>query len=185
MNDSGRKRRNGWLWALPMAWASSALLLVDETRLLYAVACLAWLALAWRCTPPKRLVVARRAISFLLALALPLQGFAMVALDARGAAHVHTHASSAGHWHGEVRHHHHAAGDAILVDDAMRERQHSLGTAEDKRIAFGAADSIAPSQRALPAFVRSHVPPAERTANPPSHIASALEPPPRLPSASR
>lgn len=176
--------RRAWLQALPMAWATSALLLLDESRLLYVLACLGCLGLAWTWLSGTRLAIARRAISVVLALAIPVQGFAVAAVEARGPAHVHPQRASAEHWHNEVRHHHHAAGEATLVDDGTRERQHSLATAEDKRVAFGGADSITPSQLAFPAFRRSYVPPTDPIAKSPSHVGAALVPPPRLLSAS-
>lgn len=172
--------RRIWLCALPMAWATSALLLLDESRLLYALACLGWFALAWRSLAGARLALARRATSFLLALTLPVQGFALSAVETRGPAHIHA-AAAESHWHGDVRHHHHAPGESILVDDGMRERQQSLGTGHEKRLAFGGADSIAPSQPVIAPLEHSGAPPDDRTATRPTRAIAAPERPPRLP----
>jgi hypothetical protein len=172
--------RRIWLYALPMAWVTSALLLLDQSRLLYVLACLGWVALAWECLAGARLYLARRALALVLALAVPLQGFALTAVETRGPAHVHATPAES-HWHGDVRHHHHAPGESILLDDGMRERQQSLAGAEDKRLAFGGADSIAPSQPAIPSQEHSGAPPDNPRATRPTPIITALERPPQLP----
>jgi hypothetical protein len=166
-----------------MAWTTSALFLLDESRLLYGLACLIWLGLAWRGLAGARLAFARRAVSLLLALALPAQSFAVVAAEARGPAHVHSPAlvgAAAGHhWHGEVGHHHHAAGEAMLVDDSSRAHD-ALASGEDKRAAFGAVDALAAASLPVPPLPGSHGPHAVGAAPAATHVASTPEKPPRL-----
>jgi hypothetical protein len=163
-----------------MAWAASALFLLDESHLLYALACLAWVAIAWGCLGARRLGVARRALALLLALALPAQGFAAAAEDLRGPAHVHETARSADrHWHGNVEHHHHAAGASIIVDDGSRQ-QTALASAEEKRVASGAGDAITAAPPVVAPAQGAEVLLATGLARLVTHAADTPERPPRL-----
>lgn len=181
MNLPERSVRPWLLGVLPMAWASSALFVLGDGLLVAAVA-LAWAILGWKCLAGRRAIIARRVLALTLAGALPAQGFAAIAADVCGPAHFHAATESgAAHWHRGVMHHHHARGDAIVVDDGKR--QQALATEETKRTAFGVD--------ALPATPSSILPPSAanapeqiRVADPPLHVALPPERPPRLFSAS-
>src|SRR6267142_4010941 len=125
MSASSRPARP-WLWALPIAWGISALLIVAESGWLPLLVCFAWLCAALACCPA---LLRRRVVVSLLVLALPVQGFAGISMELRGPAHFHA-GESAHHGHAYVERHHHAAGeDAIEVDDASHSA--ALAAGED------------------------------------------------------
>src|SRR5258706_9936931 len=124
-----------WLWATPVAWGMSTLLIVGESGWLPLVACSASLCVGLACCPR---ILRRRAVASLLALALPVQGFAGISMQVRGPAHYHLHEASH-HAHVHVERHHHAADEAAIeIDDA---RHQALAAGQDKRTAFSSLDT--------------------------------------------
>jgi hypothetical protein len=166
------------LGALPLAWASSAALVLADDALIFAALGLVWLGLASRWLAGRRTAIARRALALLIAAAVPAQGFAAAAIEVSGPAHFHAPAKiPAAHWHSGVMHHHHAEGDAVVVDDGKRQAPSS---GEGKRIAFGAVDALAASARALLAPLAANQPAPACIAEPARHTAHPPERPPRL-----
>lgn len=178
MNLPERSARPWLLGALPLAWASSALLVLGNGSLLALVG-LAWLGLAWKCFAGRRAAVAKRVLALLVAFALPAQGFAAVAAEVSGPAHFHAAAKAgAHHWHAGVMHHHHALGEAVLVDHGKRSQ--TLASGEAKRAAFSAVDALAAAAHTVPPYSPAIAPALQRVAKPAAHVASPPERPPRL-----
>jgi hypothetical protein len=175
--------RSSRLWllsVLPLAWATSALLVLEEGGLLHALLGLAWLGVGWQCLAGRRTVVARRALALLVAAALPAQGFAAIAAEVSGPAHFHA-APAAGerHWHAGVMHHHHAPGTAVIVDDGKRSPA-ALASEETKRVAFGAVDAMAAAEPVIPSPAPAIAASPARSADCAAHFARPPERPPRL-----
>jgi hypothetical protein len=181
MNLPARSSKPWLLAALPLAWATSVVLVVEQDTLLLAAIGLAWFCLAWKCSAGRRAIVAGRTLALLIAVALPAQGFAVIAAEVSGPAHFHAVAKAgAPHWHVGVMHHHHALGEAVIVDDGKRSKP---ALEETKRTAFGAVDALAATAPAVPPMIPAcGAPPASFT-EPSAHVARLPERPPRLPSA--
>ena len=159
-----RSSARPWLLGAPLAWATSATLVLAEGALWSVVPLALWgLWLGGR-----RLRVA------LLAALVPLQAAAAVAAEVHGPGHLH--AGSGVHHHAQVEHHHHAAGtDAIAVDD---ERAPADAGARDGKRSAPAADSMISVVAAVAAPL-PHASPLSRPSVPASAILGA--PPERPP----
>jgi hypothetical protein len=171
-----------WLLGiLPLAWASSALLVLGDGSLSTLVG-LAWLGLAWKYFAGRRAAVAKRALALLVAFALTAQGFAALAAEVSGPGHFHAAAAKAGarHWHAGVMHHHHALGDAVIVDDGKR--SHPLAAGDVKCTALG--DALTASGCTILLHSSAIAPALQRVAEPAAHVASPPERPPGLPRSS-
>jgi len=155
-----------WLLGAPLAWATSATLVLAEGALWTVIPLALWgLWLGGR-----RLRIA------LLAALVPLQAAAAVAAEVHGPGHFH--AGGGAHRHAQVEHHHHATGtDAIAVDDERGPRDADVR--EGKRTAQ-AADSLTSGIAAIAAPV-AHVSPLPRSSVPASAaFGTPPERPPRI-----
>lgn len=168
-----------WLLsALPLAWATGAVLVLAPEGILLAAIALAWLGVASRYFAGRRTIVARRALALLIAIALPAQGLAAVAVGVSGPAHFHAAAKSgAPHWHAGVMHHHHAEGDAIVVDDGKRQ---APASSEGKRFSFGAVDALTAAGQTFASSLPASEPAYPQVAESAPHAAHPPERPPRL-----
>jgi hypothetical protein len=180
MRPPERSPRLWLLSILPLAWATSTLLVLADGGLLRALLGLAWLGVGWQCLAGRRTVIARRALALLIAAALPAQGFAAIAAEASGPAHFHT-APAAGerHWHAGVMHHHHAPGTAVIVDDGQRSPA-ALPSEETKRVAFGAVDAMAAAEPVIPSPAPAGAALPARSGECAAYVARPPERPPRL-----
>ena len=126
-----------WLWAVPLAWGTSAAILVPELRVsLFA----AGISLACLRAASRRVLVI-----WAIALALPGQAIAGIMLELRGPLHFHARAGAAhyGHAHQGIERHHHA------VDEQMvRVGDEDSGTKQNKAPSIG-LDALPPSARAF------------------------------------
>ena len=154
------------LWGMPLAWTASALVVLGHCArsagqdglatacdLLLGLILCGGLRLAWkRCLGAQARRGARRAIALLIALAVPIQGFAGIAPELRGPAHFHAgDPSAARHWHGDVEHHHHAADPAIVeIDDGDDQRHAAVAAGSGKRVASGTLDTLTAATLVLP-----------------------------------
>lgn len=151
---------------MPLAWTASALVVLGQCAhsagqdalgttcdLLLALVLCGCLRFAWkRVLGAHARRDARRAIALLIALAVPIQGFAGIASDLRGPAHFHADdPSGTRHWHGDVEHHHHAADPAVVeIDDGDDQRHAAAATGNGKRIASSALDTLMDAAFVLP-----------------------------------
>jgi hypothetical protein len=131
-----------------------------------------------------------KTLVWLLALALPIQNLAVVALQLRGPAHIHADASSEhgphpGHPHDQVEHHYHGANQgAIEVDDDDDDHHHEPQAPEsNKRVTFSSFDAL--TLALLPAVVQpvSGAIAAAVVREPPPPFPGRLERPPTPPAA--
>lgn len=91
-----------------------------------------------------------KTLVWLLALALPIQNLAVVALQLRGPAHIHADTPSEGgphpgHAHAHAEHHYHGANQgAIEVDDDDDDDHHQVTQAPEtsKSGSFGSFDAL-------------------------------------------
>ncbi len=168
-----------WLWGIPIAWGTSALLLIlAEISWLPFLVCFGWLCVAWKCCPS---VLRRRAVVSLLALALPVQGFAGITMELRGPAHFHAHGDSVSRQgHAHVERHHHAADEGVVevADDAHHSA--ALAAGEDKRTVFGSLDTSTASLFVFSPRSLAGAIPADRTAERAGHIPGRPERPPQV-----
>jgi hypothetical protein len=179
MNLPERSPRPWLLSVLPFAWATSALAVLGEGGLLDAFLALAWLCVGWKYFAGRRAAVARRAIALLIAAALPAQGFAAIAAELSGPAHFHATPARERHWHAGVMHHHHAPGDAVVIDDGKRSHP-MLASGETKRAASGAVDALAAAEPLVPALASTSEASPPRCTESPAHVTRPPERPPRL-----
>jgi hypothetical protein len=177
MNPSERFTGIRLLVTLPLAWLTSAALVLAEDTLVFAALALVWLGLACRWLAGRRAIVAKRALPLLIAAAVPAQGFAAAAIEISGPAHFHVASKSrVTHWHSGVMHHHHADGDAVVVDDGKWQAP----AGEGKRFALGAVDALAAAAHVLPVSLPAGELISPRPAECAPHAPSPPERPPRL-----
>jgi hypothetical protein len=195
MNTFGAPQRGWWLWAMPLAWATSALLILGESArdahhdssgniwgFLGLLVCCSWLSLGWKvCAGPENRVLARRAVVGLLAVVLPVQGLIGIAVELRGPAHFHAHENPAAHHgHAHVERHYHAAlEDAVAVDDGDAQ-QAAAASVKNKRGAFGSLDASTAAAFIFPSHSLANAIPSERATKQAGHVPCRLERPPRL-----
>jgi hypothetical protein len=135
-----------WLYGAPLAWATSAALVLAEGALWTILP----LALWGLCLAGRRLRI------LLLAALVPLNAAAAIAAEVHGPGHFH--AGDGAHRHAQVEHHRHAAGtDAIAVDDESAPRDIDV---RDGKRGVPAADSLTSSVApiAAPAHYASPLP---------------------------
>lgn len=107
-----------WFWSIPLCWLTSALIVLGVAQ---SAVFFLWFVLA--CT---YLFRSRLRVVWLVALALPMQGYAAIAMDLRGPAHHHdaVAASAPRHAHGVVERHFHAHAEAgVTAEDGERSHE--------------------------------------------------------------
>jgi hypothetical protein len=159
-----------------MAWATTAFVLLAENAPAagHAALFLTGLCAAWKCCAGHRML-ARRVVVALLAVALPVQGFAGIAPALRGPAHFH--GADRGHVH--VERHHHAAGEGAIEVDVEDDHHHAAPAGGDnKRTAFGSIDTLSAAVLVAPSQLDSAAVPAGRLAMLATPVPGRLERPP-------
>jgi hypothetical protein len=142
-----------------MAWAATALVFVPDGAPGFLIF-LAWLGAAWKCCAGDR-TLARRIVVGLVAIALPLQGFAAIAMALRGPAHFH----GVDHGHAHVERHHHTAGDGAIEVGVEDDHRHApLAAGDNKRTAFASVDTLSTALPVLPPRLHSAPTPGGRCA---------------------
>jgi hypothetical protein len=130
-----------WLLGIPVAWATSALILLGgEARVAGPLLFGCWLA--WRCLGCAK---SRRFVVWLTIFALPVHGFAAINMDLRGPSHYHgAPADSASrHAHDHAERHFHTHGQAAIeVDDGDRHQETKAAEAGKSVSGF---DSLSPA----------------------------------------
>lgn len=188
------------VWAMLLAWSTSALIILGDIGrdagqgglgnscdLLRALIYCGCLRFAWKCCLGARnRLYTRRAIALLIAFAVPIQGFAGVAMGLRGPAHFHTHTdhfSGARHWHGDIERHHHAAEAGVVeIDDGDDLGHAALAAGENKRAGYGTLDTLMTMTFVFPAHPRANVALATHSIRLTVHFPGIPEKPPRSPS---
>jgi hypothetical protein len=180
---------------MPLAWAASTLVVLGHCarsagqdglgalcELLLGLLLCGCLRLAWkRCLGAQAGRGARRAIALLIALAVPIQGFAAISMETRGPAHFHAgDASGAHHWHGDVEHHHHAADASAVEISNGDDRRNVAAAGENKRAASGALDTLMTAAFVFPSRFGPGALPADHQARRTAHVPGMPERPPRL-----
>jgi hypothetical protein len=162
------RSRSTWLLAVAAGWGTSALLVLTDGA-------------SWSVLPLVLLAGAmagRPALVLLLAVALPLQGFAGMAAEIRGPGHFHSHERSAApHWHGQVEHHRHAGDEQSIEVEDERGSAAALAAGDGKRAV--PADTLNGAPRFLPPRAHEAAAVSGPGVPPAGHFPSRPDRPPR------
>ena len=133
-----------WFWSIPLCWLTSALIVLGVAP---SAVFFLWFVLA--CT---YLFRSRSRVVWLVALALPMHGYAAIAMDLRGPAHYHGAAAESAprHAHGAAERHFHVHAEAgVTVDDGERGHE-SNAAGNGKNGSAGGFDTQTPAPLRLP-----------------------------------